>query len=471
VLYQVGADATVLHINFVEQPRALSEPVQYQWALLPTPAKPLNQEMLRDLYLAQAGFRLNEQMTDLDESTEAYIDAMVKGGVNAFIQWSWSGQAVWNDDFSMPAYRPTPLNEIKRAAFRRAIEMAHERGIKRVAAYVLWLAPSDWPGLGGFWNEMPLHPLIPMGNGYNECSAKPFADWHVYTLAQTLRDLGLDGVYLDGGASPRVCSNTHHGHGYHDDEGRLHGEYGFFSKREHLKRIYTLCHGEVIPDGLVYVHHSGVFHPAIESFADIHHGGEGTDLNMDDFAGKFYGRPFGLPVTFTRWNVPWYPETRIRSWRLALLADATIKVTPEMVMSQDDLPGWRKPLRERMHHGYADNSMPVWLIWQAHQRFPWKGARWLPHWEIAPYVTLQGEDLYAAMHLQPGRAALLIVSSFRDEVLTVPVAVDWARLGFDPATVKVTDIITGEPVEVTEAGMALEVLEQRFRLLEMRADG
>jgi len=460
----------VLRINFVEQPRALVEPVEFQWALLPTPAKPLDMEMLHDLYLAQAGFRMNEEMTGLADNMGVYIDAMVKGGANAFIQWSWPGTSVWNDDFSMPAYRATPLNEIKREAFKQAIEMAHEKGIKRVAAYVLWLAPSDWPGLEGFWNEMPLHPLIPMGDGYKECCAKPFADWHIHTLAGTLRDLGLDGVYLDGGANPRVCTNIHHGHGYYDDEGRLHGEYGFFAKREHLKRIYTLCHGEIVDDGLVYVHHSGVFHPCIESFADIHHCGDGTDFDMDDFVGKFYGRPFGLPVTFTRWNVPWYPETRIRSWRLALLADATIKATPEMVMSQDDLPDWRKGLRERMHHGYAENSMPVWLIWQAQQRFPWEGSQWIPHWEIGPYAKVEGEDLYAAMHLQPGEAALLTVSSFRDEVTTVPVQVDWAKLGFDPATVKVTDVITGEAVEVTGDGVTLEVLEQRFRLVEMTAN-
>ncbi len=467
VIDRSDAGAT-LRINFVEEPLAIDEPVTFEWALLPTPSKPMNERYLHDLYLVQRAFFLNEEMTGLADNTGEYIDALVDAGANAMIHWSWAGKSLWNDDFSAPAYRPTELNQVKRRAFKQAIDMAHQAGIDHVIVYALWAVITDWPGLQHFWQEMPLHPLLPTPGGYKQCSAKPFADWHVWTLAQTVRELGIDGVYLDGGANPRICTNMHHGHGYIDEDGNPHGSYGVFAKREHLKRIYTLFHGELVDDGLVYVHHSGTFLPAIESFADIHHGGEGTDFVMDDFIGKFYGRPFGLPVTFTRWNVAWYPERRINSWRLALLADATIKATPQMIASKTS--AWEEGRRENYNDGYDLSSQPVWWIWQAHKRFPFEGSQWLPYWEIEPYVRIAGDagDLYAAMHLNPGRAALLTVSSFRDEPTQVELRVDWRRMGFEPGAVTVTDAITEETVPVTAEGLTLEVLEQRFRLLEIR---
>lgn len=468
IVIERTGDAASLRVNFVEQALTIDRPVVFEWAILATPAKPLDERLLHHLYLAQAGFSVNEEMTGLAPGTDVYIDAMVEAGVNAFCQWAWAGRNVWNPDFSAPAYRPTPENEVRKRAFRAAIEMAHEAGIEHVIAYALWAVITDWPGLQHFWHEMCLEPLLPTSGGYKQCSAQPFADWHVWTLAQTIREVGIDGVYLDGGANPRNCTNVHHGHGYIDETGAVHGGYGVFGKREHLKRIYTLFHGEIVDDGLVYVHHSGVFLPAIESFADIHHGGEGTDFVMDDFIGKFYGRPFGIPVTFTRWNVAWYPERRINSWRLALLADATIKATPAMVVSKTS--DWPDARRENLNKGYDLASQPVWWIWQAQQRFPWEGARWVPYWEIAPYVAIEGDttDLYAAMHLNEGKAALLTVSSFRDEPAQVDLRVDWEGMGFDPATVTVTDAITAEAVPVTTGGLSLEVLDQRFRLLEIR---
>ena len=165
----------------------------------------------------------------------------------------------------------------------------------------------------------------------------------------------------------------------------------------------------------------------------------------------------------------WYPERRINSWRLALLADATIKATPGMVVSKTS--DWEDGLRENLNKGYELNSQPVWWIWQAQQRFPWEGSQWLPHWEIGPYVAIEGDatDLYAAMHLNEGEAALLTVSSFRTEAAQVDLRVDWERICFDQVPVRGTDAITAEPLEASATGLSLEVLDQRFRLLEIRA--
>ena len=134
--------------------------------------------------------------------------------------------------------------------------MAHNKGIKWVIVYAIWNNFPDWPGLEKFWQEQSLYPLISNFGGYIYCPKKPFADWYIATLRKTIEELDIDGVYLDSSPDPRICTNLHHGCGYIDENGNLHGTYPVFATREFHKRIYFLFHGEVKKGGLIYAHNS-----------------------------------------------------------------------------------------------------------------------------------------------------------------------------------------------------------------------
>ena len=466
--------ATVLRVNIITKPKELSGKVVYQWALLPTPTKPMNHELLHGLRYAQSGMSLDKDtMSGLAPESKDYLRAIAESGANAFGQWAWrSRTSVWNLDFGAPGYRPSALSEARKKAFREGVDFAHEHGIKWVIAYAIWHCFNDWPSVGTLWKEQAQHPVHPSLGWYLYCPEKPFADWYVDLLRQTIQEVGIDGVYLDSSPQPHLCANLHHGCGYIDGDGNVHGTYPVFATRELHKRIYTLFHGEVKQRGLVYAHNSAFPYMAVESFVDVHHCGEGSTLSKDAAIPKFYGHPFGVPVSFTRWNNPHYPETRMNSWRFVLQVDSTIKVHPSMVISRKVMPKYKGYTRESyVARGYDRMGEPAWPIWQAQKDFPWQGAQWIPSWKIAPYADSGDSDLWVCMHLNPGNAALVTVSDLREQPkgdVDCQLKLNWQEMGFDPGRIVVKDVILGKPVPHSAQGLALTVKEKLFRYLEVR---
>lgn len=474
----VKADsATILRINMVNQPRTFQQPIKFQWGLLPTPVKPMNQELMRHLRFAQGAFTLDESMTKLNETTEIHLDALVEGDVNAYNIWAGHlrPESVWNQDFGAPGYRPTPLNEVRKKAFREATEMAHKKGIKWVVVYAIWNCFANWPDIGELWKEQALFPTSPsIGDGaYLYCCQKPFADWYIALLRKTIQEVGIDGVYLDSSASSHLCANIHHGCGYVDEKGNLHGTYPVFATREFHKRIYYLFHGEVKKGGLLYAHNSHFPFMAIESFVDVHHCGEGSQLTRDAAIPRFYGYPFGLPVSFTRWNSPVYPETRMNSWRFVLQVDSQIKAHPSYAIDRKKFPDAGKKTSNvdrntLLQKGYAKDGEALWPVWQAYKTFPWEGSQWHPAWRIGSLATTGDDDLWVCMHLNPGKAALITVSSFKEQDANCKVKLDWKAMGFQPDKVIVTDKMLFKEIPSEPDGVTLDVKTKLFRFFEIR---
>jgi len=464
--------AARMRVNLVSQPMDIKTPVRYEWSLLATPTKPMNQELLRGLRYAQSAFSLNEAKTGLDtDQARPTAAALAQAGVNAFGQWCWA-QTLWNEDFGAPGYRPSALNEIRAKAMAEAVRICQESGIKWFIIYAIWQTFSDWPDVGPLWKEQARHPLQPSLGGYLYCPARPFADWYIATLRQTIADTNVNGVYLDSSPAANLCCCLHHGCGYVDDKGELHGTYVIWANREFHKRIYTLFHGEMKKGGLVYAHHSSYPFMAVESFVDIHHCGEGSTLTRDAAIPKFYGYPFGLPVQFTRWNNPAYPETRMNSWRFVLQVDSLIKAHPGMVISKSVMPTYKGIAREGyLAKGYDRMGEAVWQVWQAQKSFPWDGAQWIPSWHVRPYADSGSEDVWVCMNLNPGKAALVAVSDLREKPegdLKCALKLDWEKMGFDPERVTVKDVILGKAIPRTPRGLDLEIKEKLFRYLEIR---
>jgi hypothetical protein len=472
-------DATLLRINMVNAPRAINESVQFQWAILPTPVKPMNRELLHNLRLAQSGWSLSEDLKGLRPGTDKWVDAMREADINAYHQFGWGPDnvaALWNPEgWSAPNFRLTSqLDKTRQKAYREANEIAYKKGLKWSIAYNIFSSVfPDWPGVGELWREQATYPYAPSLRGtYMFCPAPAFADWFIAEQKEMIEATKINGVYQDSSVDPRLCSQPHHGHGYTDENGVRHGSYPIFEMRDFQKRIYTLFHGEAVQNGLIYAHNSHFPFMAIESFVDVHHCGEGSDLNRDYLIPKFYGKPFGLPVTFTRWNNPLYPETRMNSWRVVLQVDSTIKAHPAYVVSRkanEIYPDAVDSLgRERAIKGYDEDSLVVYKIWQAQQNFPYDQAQWIPFWKAAPYAQTGDDDLLPCMHLVPGQQALVVVSSFKDTAAQLSLKLDWKKMGFDWSKVQVVDSITDEAIPATSQGVTLGVLPNRWRMFSVR---
>lgn len=471
-------EKAILRINFVNKPITIEKQVKYEWAILPTPVKVMNKELLYNLRFAQGGFILDNSMKELHPETEKYIDALVEGGVNAYCQWAWEKNpfALWNEDFGVPGYRPTPLNEIRKEAFKKAIEIAHKKGIKWIVIYALWNLHDDWPDVGSYWKEQARYPLNPSFGGYLYCSQKAFADWYIYTLRKTIIETGIDGVFLDSSPDPHLCSNLHHGCGYIDDEGKVHGSYPVFANREFHKRIYYLFHGELKKNGLVYAHNSHFIFASVESFVDVHHCGEGSTLDRDILIPKFYGYPFGIPVSFTRWNNPVYPEKRMNSWRFVLQCDSTIKAHPSMVISKNLLPEEKQsygkgPGREYyINLGYDENGEIVYKIWQLYKKFSFENSIWIPNWKIEKFVKVKDPDIWVCMHLNKGKEAIVVISSFKEEKFDGFIEFNWKEMGFEFPDFKIIDWIIDKEIKPEREGIKIDVKEKLFRVFYISKD-
>ncbi len=87
-----------------------------------------------------------------------------------------------------------------------------------------------------------------------------------------MKELGDDGVYLDGTSQVMPCSNTEHGCGYVGADGKAHPTYPVFANHEFIKRIYTVVKTNR-PDGMVDLHY-WMPNPAQAAFGDITFTGE-----------------------------------------------------------------------------------------------------------------------------------------------------------------------------------------------------
>ena len=58
----------------------------------------------------------------------------------------------------------------------------------------------------------------------------------LYRLREAILETGMDGVYLDGTANSRKCTDELHGCGYIDRDGQRRGTFNGFATRELLKR-------------------------------------------------------------------------------------------------------------------------------------------------------------------------------------------------------------------------------------------
>ncbi|MDD5707679.1 MAG: DUF6067 family protein, partial [Kiritimatiellae bacterium] len=477
VRVRMASDQAVISIRMVASRRTLAEPARYQWALLATPAKPMNEEMNHGLFLAQSGASFDPVTKTFDggqvgQDTKRLVDA----GGNALNLWAYGwdqppavNASLWNPNFAAPSLNPAkPLNDTRSRLLRDYIRICHEAGMRWVMLYMLWHAPCDWPNqYRTLWTEMLAGPRSPSQGGYLFEPGAAFNDWYLWELDRSIRELDIDGLYQDSSAHRELTANPYTGTGWYDDRGRLRGSYPVFATRELHKRIWMLFHAQHRKNSIVYSHNTHLICPVVESFVDVHHCGEGSALRDPNvWVGKFYGYPCGLPVSFTRWNNPIYPEKRIHSWRTALLLDVLIKAVPAYVLpnayAEDDRG------REFYGRGYENDSIIVAKIWDAWRAFPWKGSLWLAPWDVGGIVRTERPDIQASLHLNRGRAALLTIANSSSNNVRTRVEVDWAAMGFEANAVTIVDVITPQdPIAIERDALTLEILDWRWRLLHM----
>ncbi len=110
-------------------------------------------------------------------------------------------------------------------------------------------------------------------------------------------------------------------------------------------------------------------------------------------------------------------------------------------------------------------------LWQEWDRFGLAGARMVGWWDPACPVRPGHGQVKATVYLQKGKA-LVALASWAREAVDLPLTVDWAALGLDPAKValRAHPIRGFQEARAFEPGESIPVAPGRGWLLELRGD-
>jgi hypothetical protein len=465
-----GADSTDLVVTVVDHRVTLDRPKTIEFALFPTPLKPVDPRM-RQIRLAAFGRLLGAFQAGI--SREHY------------------------DDYSIAMPRefeaeydslPTSSHGERYQRLRERLDEAH---VKYIPYGALWYtnAVLEAPRrLYPRWHKAPVSQStlarwqeydrgetrdlsLMQGlhwDGYRVCaSPRSYADFLVWTYTRAIETDELDGVYFDHGEVSHSCRNPNHDH-FQDATGpqrKLH--FGVFSARELLKRLW-ISGKQVNPD-LIIIQHQSRSLKSLNSFVDVAVTGEAMNV-------LFAGSPSSRGV---RENPSLYKPDYDRIPALLMTCDyldtfgfetrilSQVKYCIEAYWSEhaaeyDDYS--RRMFRHTLLNGtrhWAGNMSQTAIVeaWTALDRIGRldSSVPFHPYWNNADTIGTTHPDTIVSYYARQGKA-LLFVGNLGDEK-----ADDEVILKGPEEYADAIDAVTGEPIELRHNRVRLTVPAGLYR--------
>jgi len=442
-----GDGAVVLRVNIVDEPVELTEPLRVTFGLTVTPVKDATpgRQILQAAMTAAPGLDPATDYDDLAKTHQALIDA----GVNTVSTYI-------NDEehFGCPQiYDP----RYEQAARDYAV-MLHDLGLRYVP-YTGWGVNANIPQFDTFGQEMLAEPVKNIGWGcFLHNHASTFPDWWLYGARILIEQTGLDGVYMDGMAMPRLMFNELDGYAWTDREGRLRGSYDIWAIREFIERLYIYTHVEA-PKRATIRNHYNLETYAIGAFSDQRVTGEGqyhagdTVLGVNspgEFRANFMTHLNGVATTGLWWNWLNLPVTRNEMRSMFLLHDVP------MVMGGGIVRYYGNQI------GYGVDTRPLVHLEKLRRAFD--GAEFVGYWQ-QDLIEEAPEGLLASAWVdrEQGRA-LVVISNLPSEPWSGTVTFDREALGITPDA-QPYDAMFDEPIACDGDTISLEIEPERYRLV------
>ena len=442
--------AVVLRLRLVSKPVELRPEEQgppaltYTFGLLATPVKPIVEDAwdYRTFHVSQGTFGVDTRL----KISEADLDRLAGLGVKTI-----AFHEHWTD---IESYTATTYGD----DLRRLVAGCHARGIKLLLYFGFlfsdiapeWAAWSDECLLEPRRGYEPYnYPPQPLQNALIVCYRSVWQDFLVHGIAQVMDEYDVDGVYLDGTATPfGGCSNQRHGCGYIGPDGALHVTYALFPIRETLRRIYAVVKSRK-PEGQVNVHQSGFMTPAIPYFTSYWDGEHlfasqeesATErLPLDMFRAEFMGRQWGIPAEFLHYSLG-------LNFRQAL-ALSLLHDVPVRPMTLPDLEELSR-------------------LWKAFDQFGRKEAQFFPYWRNSEYVAVEPEGCYVSLYRSPLHGVLAVVSNLSGREQALRIRFTWPGAG--PGRFSVQDALSGQLLTGEDGLLSLSLAHLDWRLLRLPA--
>ncbi|MFP4250346.1 MAG: hypothetical protein ACLFU7_11850 [Armatimonadota bacterium] len=440
--------AVVLQVNIVDEPITIEEPLRVTFGLTVTPVKDAGpgRSMIRVAMGRPAGQRDEDvDYEDLAKTHQAIIDA----GANYVSTYI-------NDEehFGTPRiYNP----EYERAA-REYAEMLHDLGLK-YTPYTGWGVNASIPQFDTFGQEMLAEPVKNIGWGcFLHNHASTFPDWWLWGARILIEETGLDGMYMDGMAMPRLMQNELDGYAWTDRDGNQRGSYSIWAIRDFIERLYVYTHVEAPKPAVVRNHYNlemyciGAFTDARVTGEAQYHAGD-TVLGVHstgEFRANFMTHLNGVATNGLWWNWQKLPVTRNEMHSMFLLHDVPMVVGGGIVRHYGNQIGYGEMTRPWVHlrklrDAFAD-------------------AEFVPYWEV-DLIDEQPEGLLASAWVdRANQRALMVVSNLPSEPWSGSVTFDREALGIGADALPV-DAMFDEPMPVDGDTVTLEIEPERYRVI------
>ena len=268
-----------------------SPQICYRFFMTPTPIKEINKELLQERILHLGCFEhikdevdyytfLNQKYNE----KETNFEHIVNSKINTLIlheRWN-SMQNYWHyDQYTMDS-------------LKALVKKCHQNNIK-VLVYFGFEVTSITHDFFDIQKDTTYYPRenVLLCDWYREpyqratpvCGKSYRRVEFIEGLLKTVDLFNLDGVYLDGTATPRGCCNTNHGCGYKGKDGKIHATYPISAVKENIKEICTKIHER---GGRVDIHSSGLLIPYICYYADSIWEGENLQSLIRDSKDKTF---------------------------------------------------------------------------------------------------------------------------------------------------------------------------------------
>lgn len=428
-----AGERTELRISFRRSARMLAEPLTIDFALQPTPARPLPDDWRTWRWIS------NKWAVPADTSLHGG-----QGWTNISVYW-WT---LFGDTIGWPVARDG--NAVAQYA-----QYLRDGGALLVPYMQSGSVPTRVPEGRTYveqWQTLPARTADQMTKC---CPRSDFSEYVVWTCAHELDHLGAPGVYIDL-AGVRACTNEAHGCGYRRGE-ELRPTMPIFAARRMYQRLRGLYLQRAIDPLIVtssrwkWPHYfytdsscSGeqFYHPINTDKLPYH-----EIVPLDHWRAEFLSPQFGNVSVF------------LPAWR-----DAAVYARPDET---------RQMLALTLQHEVE--VWPIWCnpgevaaTWTAKERFGMtRDAQFHPYWRPQTLVTTDSSDLLLGVYTRPG-AAMAIVTSTAKEDREVALTVDRAQLGL-PADALALDAVTGEPLPLDDGRIRLTVRAHDFRMVLLQS--
>ena len=460
-------DVTTFRANLVDVPTPLAagDALDYKFALLATPSKPIERDSW-DLRIA----RCEPYGRSLSAPDEA-----VRGKPAIQFYREMGIRHLFTTECDMWPY-PLPVHERYSRYLHRLNRELHGVGIKHINYQIHERFPPGAPEFDLHGLHMLNRPLKPYSPGPSSPEGTPrpgpvgmdygadsqatmmycpqsqaLQDAYVHALARRMDIYGDDGVYLDGTGGINACRNTLHGCGYRAKDGAIRTTYPVFANHQFMKRIYTAVK-QRRPDAVVDVHQSYDINPAALTFADMLWTGEhwfhlrhtgakdhyiSAELSLDMFRAEFMGYPLGVAAETLAYRLG--PAMKVAA--ISLLHDIPVRPsTPKF----DGV--WQLNPHDNT---YFDTMTKIWKV---RDNFKAQQTQKLFYWNNQDYVRVTPGNCHATLLRHPDNGVLAFITNLRRDPTTVTLQFNLGSLGLGGKQLDVLDTLTDKPVTLTPQG-------------------